>query len=109
MIHTGIILFRWCRAIRPTRPNQHDMEHRQSGILLEGLNYPLNGSLQVIPFMELDKLCRIVTYGEATMTNNVCAICLEDFKNDSFVRVLPCHHGYCTACIGKSRNCLLLN
>lgn len=56
---------------------------------------------RVIPFLELEKICPILLYKDTTMTNATCAICLDDFKDDFFVRVLPCHHGYCTACIGK--------
>lgn len=59
-------------------------------------------STKVIPFLELGNICPIHKYNKATMTNITCAICLEDFKDDLFVRVLPCRHGYCTACIGKS-------
>jgi hypothetical protein len=56
---------------------------------------------KVIPFLELANVCPIQKYDKTTMTNTTCAICLEDFKDDILVRVLPCRHGYCTACIGK--------
>lgn len=55
----------------------------------------------VIPFLELSNLCPMQKYDETSMTNSTCAICLDDFKDDFYVRVLPCNHGYCTACIGK--------
>jgi hypothetical protein len=55
----------------------------------------------LMPFLDLHTLCPITTYGQTSMTNTACAICLDDFKDDFFVRVLPCRHGYCTACIGK--------
>ena len=57
----------------------------------------------VIPFTELGNLCPIQMFDKASMKNPNCAICLDDFKDDYYVRVLPCHHGYCTACIGKKK------
>jgi hypothetical protein len=57
----------------------------------------------LIQFGQLSQICPIIRFDHVTnnMTNTVCAICLDDFKEDYYVRVLPCHHGYCTACIGK--------
>ena len=33
--------------------------------------------------------------------NSVCAICLEELEQGALIRVLPCGHGFCVACIGK--------
>lgn len=62
---------------------------------------------RVVPFLELDDVGPFLLYNKASMTNSACAICLDDFQGDFFVRVLPCHHGYCTACIGKLLNFIL--
>lgn len=31
-----------------------------------------------------------------------CAICIEDFQDEEALRVLPCHHEFHQACIGRS-------
>lgn len=90
------VITRWCRAFARSRALQQDIEASPQGNLLmrDGLG-------DVIPFDHLQHLCPIEKYNEATMLNSTCAICLDDFESDYYVRVLPCHHGYCTACIGK--------
>lgn len=57
----------------------------------------------LIQFGQLSQICPIMRFDHTAnnMTNTVCAVCLDDFKEDYYVRILPCHHGYCTACIGK--------
>lgn len=92
------VIARWCRAVR--RPISSDLESNERGdnMLLRDVR---SEERHVIPFLELSNLCPIQKYDEASMTNSTCAICLDDFKDDFYVRVLPCKHGYCTACIGK--------
>lgn len=86
-------MIRWCRAVR--RAASEDLE---GGNMLRDLR---REGMHIIPFLQLEEICPILLYKETTMTNSTCAICLDDFKDDFYVRVLPCHHGYCTACIGK--------
>ncbi|KAI9482892.1 MAG: hypothetical protein EXX96DRAFT_518803 [Benjaminiella poitrasii] len=81
------VITRWCRAMR--RPVSV-----QDNLLLTDLP-----PSDVIPFEKLGELCPIVKYEDVSMLNTTCAICLDDFMADFYVRVLPCHHGYCTACI----------
>lgn len=54
---------------------------------------------KLVPFMDLHKKCPIMVYEKASVTNSSCAICLDDFGENSSVRLLPCRHGYCIACI----------
>lgn len=90
------VITRWCRAFARSRVLQ-DIETGagQGNLLMQ------EGKGDVIPFDQLQHLGPIEKYGEASMLNSTCAICLDDFESDYYVRVLPCHHGYCTACIGK--------
>lgn len=90
------VIARWCRAVR--RPIANDLENNGRGdnMLLRTVR---SEERHVIPFLELSNLCPIQKYDETSMTNSTCAICLDDFKDDFYVRVLPCNHGYCTACI----------
>ncbi|KAK4511343.1 uncharacterized protein ATC70_012558 [Mucor velutinosus] len=99
------VITRWCRAFARSRVLQ-DVEAgaAQGNLLMQ------ESKGAVIPFEQLQHLGPIEKYGEATMLNSTCAICLDDFESDYYVRVLPCHHGYCTACIDvwltkKSSNC----
>lgn len=53
---------------------------------------------------KLNELCPVQELKDATATmkNTVCAICLEELvRPDTLVRILPCRHGFCVACIGK--------
>jgi len=34
------------------------------------------------------------------LTNSVCPICLENFENQTKIKLLPCDHGYHSECIG---------
>ncbi|KAI8091137.1 uncharacterized protein B0P05DRAFT_301115 [Gilbertella persicaria] len=96
-ITAGVVLIlvffviRWCLAFRI----QEDQVERGESLLLRDIRD------HVIAFDDLERLCPVLRYGDTSMTNTVCAICLDEFLADFFVRVLPCHHGYCTACIGN--------
>jgi hypothetical protein len=93
------MIARWCRANR--RSQSEDVENNVGGqnMLMADIR---SEERHVIPFLELSNVCPIIAYNETpSMKNNSCAICLDDFNDDYYVRVLPCHHGYCTACIGK--------
>ncbi|EPB87780.1 hypothetical protein HMPREF1544_05440 [Mucor circinelloides 1006PhL] len=99
------VITRWCRAFARSRVLQ-DVEAgaAQGNLLMQ------DKKGDVIPFDQLQHLGPIEKYSETTMLNATCAICLDDFESDYYVRVLPCHHGYCTACIDvwltkKSSNC----
>jgi hypothetical protein len=94
------MITRWCRAVR--RPIPQDLENPTRGNNMLMTNLRVKGQ-HTIPFLELANICPILMYDKATMTNSTCAVCLDDFKDDFYVRVLPCHHGYCTACIGMFR------
>ncbi|CEP16642.1 hypothetical protein [Parasitella parasitica] len=87
------VITRWCRAFARSRVLR-DIEASPQGNLL--MQDRVDG---VIPFEQLQHLCPIEKYSDATMLNSTCAICLDDLDDDYYVRVLPCHHGYCTACI----------
>ncbi|KAG1055793.1 hypothetical protein G6F43_002270 [Rhizopus delemar] len=89
-----VIVLRWCRAVRRTASD--DIERLPDSNLLSN---DQQTTKHLISFLDLHQLCPMTSYGKASMTNSVCAICLDDFKDDFYVRVLPCHHGYCTACI----------
>lgn len=56
-----------------------------------------------IPIERLETLCPVQPADQVTtlMKNTVCAICLDDFKPTTLLRLLPCHHGLCVECIGK--------
>ncbi|KAI8637599.1 hypothetical protein BD408DRAFT_424210 [Parasitella parasitica] len=87
------VVTRWCRAFARSRALR-DIEASPQGNLLMQDKVD-----DVIPFEQLQHLCPIEKHSDATMLNSTCAICLEDFEDDYYIRVLPCHHGYCTACI----------
>lgn len=36
------------------------------------------------------------------LSNDMCAICLDEFSNGEEIRTLPCHHEFHCECIGKS-------
>ncbi|KAI9479555.1 hypothetical protein BDB00DRAFT_858615 [Zychaea mexicana] len=50
---------------------------------------------------KLNDMCPVqsLVTDEIRTKNSVCAICLEELQEDDLVRVLPCGHGFCVACI----------
>lgn len=47
----------------------------------------------------------VQSYDPSVVKNGSCAICLDDFTPDKTnIRVLPCGHGFCTGCIGRTRH-----
>lgn len=91
------MIARWCRSARTL--NRTELAERGENLLMTDMQLG-----DVIPFEKLAKICPILKYRDVNTLNTTCAICLDDFKDDYYVRVLPCHHGYCTACIGKIMN-----
>lgn len=42
-------------------------------------------------------------YSPSIIKNASCAICLDDFTPEKDnIRILPCGHGFCSVCIGKT-------
>ncbi|CAO3588392.1 unnamed protein product [Absidia cylindrospora] len=105
----AIILFRWCRHPRfglgRYRRNLHDPEQPVPMHLYSHRAYqPQHAEpdpLSCIPIEKLDVMCAAQPASDVfdQMKNTVCAICLDDFKPTSIIRLLPCHHGFCVACI----------
>ncbi|KAI8967311.1 hypothetical protein BDF20DRAFT_917780 [Mycotypha africana] len=104
-IATAVLIFviaRWCRAFARSSVSDIEMGHfygYQQNLLLQDMH----DTNEVILFDQLKKICPIIKYTEAKQNynqlNTTCAICIDEFEDDSYVRVLPCRHGYCTACI----------
>jgi len=48
--------------------------------------------------------CKVTTKcqikSKVRLTNSVCPICLENFENQTKIKLLPCDHGYHPECIG---------
>ncbi|CAO3610751.1 unnamed protein product [Cunninghamella blakesleeana] len=102
----AIVLFKWCRK----RP-QHEVNDPENGIGLQSTNRN-NNEPPGISLEQLNTLCPIQTAGDSLigMKYTTCAICLDDFKPTSTIRILPCYHSYCVDCIDfwltkKSRFC----
>ncbi|ORZ11450.1 hypothetical protein BCR42DRAFT_356919 [Absidia repens] len=104
----AIILFRWCRHPRfglgrYRRNNVHDPEEQLPYFSSRRAYQPQIelDPVSCIPIEKLDVMCAAQPASEVLdqMKNTVCAICLDDFKPTSIIRLLPCHHGFCVACI----------
>ncbi|KAI8089626.1 uncharacterized protein BX664DRAFT_333506 [Halteromyces radiatus] len=99
----AIVLLKWCRNprffARETGNNEIDVENH---IGMRPFGQPQQtDQVSCVPMEKLDTLCPMQTAAEAmsTMKNTMCAICLDEFKPTSEIRLLPCHHGFCTSCI----------
>ncbi|KAI9309333.1 hypothetical protein BJ944DRAFT_258720 [Cunninghamella echinulata] len=98
-----------CRHPR-SRQNNNDPENQldmQSMSRNNNNNEPSNITLE-----KLNMMCPIQTAGDSLLDikYSTCAICLDDFKPTSHIRILPCLHSYCVDCIDlwltkKSRFC----
>ncbi|KAI8376098.1 uncharacterized protein BYT42DRAFT_573389 [Radiomyces spectabilis] len=95
----GFILFRWYRISR-WRRSSNTTENDHLGTVEQGA-IPLQPRAEVkcLTHEKLEELCPIQSCEQANPTNTACAICLDDFEPDTNLRVLPCLHGFCVACI----------
>lgn len=97
---SAYLMIRWRRKAAQT-PVYGNRENGSRPTDTAMTNLRPEDQIVIIPYHKLANISPIVMYDKAaTMKNSACAICLDDFKSDNYVRVLPCHHGYCTACIG---------
>lgn len=85
-----MVCLRWCRRSQDDEsidtagivPGQHQQETRR------------------LSFTVLNNLCPVQELVKVDTKNTVCAVCLEELKANDLVRILPCNHGFCVACIG---------
>ncbi|KAI8983619.1 hypothetical protein BDB01DRAFT_791468 [Pilobolus umbonatus] len=65
------------------------------------LDLPSTPTPKTISLMDVDRRFPMILYNDLSVSikNKSCAICLDDFKDKYYIRVLDCNHGYCTACI----------
>lgn len=86
-----MVCLRWCRK---SRDDESAVD--TSGVVL--------GQEQTrrLSFTVLNNLCPVQELVKVDTKNTVCAVCLEELKANDLVRILPCNHGFCVACIGMN-------
>ncbi|ORZ04627.1 hypothetical protein BCR42DRAFT_185910 [Absidia repens] len=91
------IFFRWWRR----RQRREDMEYNA---MLEERNLIAMQRRKLKPLpVDIVNSYPIQNYHADVIKNATCAICLDEFEeNQPDIRVLPCSHGFCVLCIGKS-------
>ncbi|KAI9311408.1 hypothetical protein BX666DRAFT_1998078 [Dichotomocladium elegans] len=84
-------------ANRSERDAHSAMEDGAMGLhAISGVNRDKQHKMSLL---KLNDMCPVETWKVDSTTNTVCAICLEELKELDNIRVLPCHHGFCVACI----------
>ncbi|KAI9264383.1 hypothetical protein BDA99DRAFT_56208 [Phascolomyces articulosus] len=99
----GVVLLRWCRNPREADPYpSRSLGDAENGIYLQPTGQGATGERRrKMSLNKLNDMCPVqsLVVGEIQTKNSVCAICLEELEQDDLVRVLPCGHGFCVACI----------
>lgn len=100
-LFAGIIFLRWWRVRQLREQREYEAQLGE-----HAYNMQLRGR-QAKPLpVDIVNSFPIETYTVDRVKNANCAICLDDFaENSTEVRILGCGHGFCVLCIGTSRLC----
>jgi type II secretory pathway pseudopilin PulG len=92
-----LLFFRWWRR-------RQRQEEREYNTMLEERNLIAMQRRKLKPLpVSIVNSYPIQEYNSDTIKNTTCAICLDEFEeNQPDIRLLPCGHGFCVLCIGKS-------
>lgn len=86
-----MVCLRWCRKTRD------DESAIDTADVVLGQNQQETRRLSITV---LNNLCPVQELHKVDTKNTVCAVCLDELKENDLVRILPCNHGFCVACIG---------
>ncbi|KAI8145992.1 hypothetical protein BJV82DRAFT_602989 [Fennellomyces sp. T-0311] len=99
-VYLGVVLLRWCRTPRTADVQDRELEAAEAGIQMHQTGQTTSDRRRKMPLLKLNEMCPVQSLtGEIQTKNSVCAICLEELQEGDPVRILPCGHGFCVACI----------